>query len=111
MSAKIVQLNFNLNISGAEWKETAASLAQAFADLPGLQWKLWMLNEETGEAGGIYLFEDETARQGFLNGPLAAQVKAAPFLRDLSIKQFEVMEEVSEITRAPFRVAPARAGA
>lgn len=100
MSA-MLQLNFKLNVPASEYEQIVAPLAQAFADVPGLRWKIWLLNAEAGEAGGIYLFDTEAARQAFLEGPLAAQVKAAPFLRDLQAKLFAVMPEVTAMTRGP----------
>ncbi|MCK4725953.1 MAG: YdhR family protein [Anaerolineales bacterium] len=59
------------------------------------------MNEAEGEAGGIYLFEDEASVKAFLGGPLAAQVTGHPALSEFSVKQFDVMEKVTEITRGP----------
>ena len=36
-----------------------APLAEQYAAVPGLRWKIWIINEAEGEAGGIYLFDDE----------------------------------------------------
>lgn len=105
MPASILQLNFKLNVSAAEYERAVAPLAPAFAEVPGLKWKLWFLDAEAGEAGGLYLFEDEDARQAFLDSDLAAQVKAAPFLRELSAKPFDTMETLSRVTRAPIQAA------
>jgi hypothetical protein len=101
MSGTVLQVNFKLNVSPAEYEKTVTPMADAFAEVEGLRWKLWLLNQEEREAGGVYLFEDEPSCAAFLAGPLAAAVKSAPFLRELSIKQFEVMTEVTEITRGP----------
>lgn len=101
MSGTVLQVNFKLNVSPAEYEKTVTPMADAFAGVEGLRWKLWLLNQEESEAGGVYLFEDEPSCAAFLAGPLAAAVKSAPFLRELSIKQFEVMAEVTEITRGP----------
>ena len=59
------------------------------------------MNEAESEAGGIYLFDDEASLQAFLAGPLAAQVSSHPAISDMSAKQFEVMPEVTAITRGP----------
>jgi hypothetical protein len=101
MSGTVLQVNFKLNVSPAEYEKTVTPMADAFAEVEGLRWKLWLLNQEESEAGGVYLFEDEPSCAAFLAGPLAAAVKSAPFLRELSIKRFEVMAEVTEITRGP----------
>ncbi len=66
-----------------------------------------MLNGSQSEAGGIYLFEDEGSVQNFLEGPLAAQVTDHPALSDFSVKQFDVMEEMTTITRGPVKAAAA----
>ncbi|MDQ4076413.1 MAG: YdhR family protein [Chloroflexota bacterium] len=101
MSGRIMQLNFKFSVSGAEYEQAVGPLADQFATLPGLRWKIWMINEEEREAGGIYLFEDVASVQAFLEGPLAAQVISHPALSDFSVKQFDVMEDLTTITRGP----------
>jgi hypothetical protein len=101
MSASVLQVNFKLNVSPAEYEKIVTPMADAFADVEGLRWKVWLLNQEENEAGGIYLFEDEASRATFLAGPLTAALKSAPFVRELSVKQFDVMSEVTEITHGP----------
>jgi hypothetical protein len=97
----ILQVNFKLNVPTAEYKAICESVAHAVADVPGLQWKFWLLNEAEKEAGGIYLFKDEQSLKDYLAGPIISQVKSHPALRDLSAKQFEVMEDMTAITRGP----------
>ena len=105
MSAQLLQINFRFDLSRSEYEEAAGQLAPLFADLAGLRWKIWILNEAELEAGGIYLFKDEASVQEYLNGPLAAQVKSHPAFSDLSAKVFEVMEEATQLTRGPIQVA------
>ena len=107
MAARMVQLNFKFSVSGSEYQDAVAPLAEQFAALPGLRWKIWMINEAQSEAGGIYLFQDEAAVQSFLEGPLAAQVTSHPALSDFSVKQFDVMEEMTAVTRGPIQAATA----
>jgi len=101
MPTKILQINFRLKTSTADYQALCQSLAQTFSAVPGLCWKIWLLNEREKEAGGIYLFESGGALNDFLSGPLATQVRAHPALSDLSAKVFEVMDEVTAITRGP----------
>jgi len=103
MSGRILQLNFKFNVSRAEYQQAAASLAKEFAALSGLRWKIWIINEMQQEAGGLYMFEDEASVKSYLEGPLAAQVMSHPALSDFSAKQFEVMEDVTAITRGPVK--------
>jgi hypothetical protein len=101
MSGTVLQVNFKLNVSPAEYEKTVAPMAEAFAEVEGLRWKVWLLNQEEREAGGVYLFEDESSCAAFLAGPLTAAVKSAPFVRELSVKRFEIMTELTEVTRGP----------
>ena len=101
MSGRILQLNFKFSVSGAEYEQAVSPLASQFAALDGLRWKIWFINEAEGEAGGIYLFDDEASLTAFLEGPLAAQVTSHPALSDFSVKQFDVMEKLTAITRGP----------
>jgi hypothetical protein len=101
MSGRLLQLNFKFSVSGAEYEEAVGPLADDFAALDGLIWKVWMINEDDGEAGGIYLFEDEASVQAFLDGPLAAGVINHPALSEFSVKEFDVMAGVTKVTRGP----------
>lgn len=101
MSARLLQLNFKFSVSAAEYQAAVSALAEAFAAVSGLRWKIWILNETEQEAGGIYLFDDEASVKALLESPLAAQVTNHPALSDFSVKQFDVMEDVTAITRGP----------
>lgn len=101
MSGRIMQLNFKFSVSGSKYEQAVSPLASQIAAVAGLRWKIWMINEAEGEAGGIYLFDDEASVKAFLEGPLAAQVTSHPALSDFSVKQFDVMENVTAITRGP----------
>ena len=96
-----MQLNFKFSVSGSEYEQAVSPLASQFAAVAGLRWKIWMINEAENEAGGIYMFEDEASVNAFLKGPLAAQVTSHPALSDFSVKQFDVMENITAITRGP----------
>jgi|SRR5579862_4529181 len=97
----ILQINFNLNVPAPEYEKMCDSVAQAFADVPGLKWKIWLLNPATQEAGGIYLFDSQASLDAYLNGPMVAQIKSLPALRNISAKQFQVMADVTAITHGP----------
>ena len=101
MAGKILQINFKFKVSGAEYKQAVSPLANEFAAVAGLRWKIWIVNETEREAGGILLFNDETSVNAFLKGPLAAQVTSHPALGDFSVKQFNILEEATVITHGP----------
>jgi len=101
MSTRLLQLNFQFSVTGAEYEAAVSALAEDFAALEGLIWKIWMINEDEGEAGGIYFFDSEASVQAYLDGPLAAGVIDHPALSQFSVKQFDVMDDVTEVTRGP----------
>jgi hypothetical protein len=109
MAHQILQVNFKFNVTRAQFENAASSVAQAFADVPGCVWKVFLMNEAESEAGGIYLFADEASVENYKSSPLFASVLSNPAFSDYSVKQFEVMEEVSRITRAPLTATAAAA--
>ena len=101
MSEVMLQLNFNFSVSKEEYEQAVSPLADKFANVPGLKWKVWILNEEKSEAGGIYMFENQASVDEYLAGPLAKTVTSHPALSNFSVKQFGIMEDVTKITRGP----------
>ena len=97
----MLQLNFNFSVSKEEYEQAVSPLADKFAEVPGLKWKVWILNGEKSEAGGIYMFENQASLDEFLAGPLAKTVTSHPALSDFSVKQFGIMEDITKITRGP----------
>lgn len=105
MSDTIMQLNFKYDVSAEDYIGAVDPLAGQFAALPGLRWKIWMINEDESEAGGIYMFESPADVQAFLDSELAAAVTSHPALRDFSVKTFAVMPDQTAVTRGPVKVA------
>ncbi len=98
MSAKILQVNFKYDISKDDLLQALSPHAPAFAEVAGLRWKIWLVNEEASEAAGIYLFEDDSSLDAFLASPLAPKLEQS---RESSVKQFEVVDDLSTVTRGP----------
>ena len=109
MAHQILQVNFKFNLAREQYENTVEPLAQDFANVPGCLWKVWLMNDKDKEAGGIYLFADESSVATFKDSPLVAAVLSHPALSEHSIKQFEVLEQVSRVTRAPLGAAVATA--
>ena len=103
MSGTILQINFKFNVARADYEQAVSPLAAEYATVAGLRWKFWLINESKTEAGGIMLFDDEASAKAYLAGPLAAKVTGHPALSDFSVKEFEVMEGETTITRGPVK--------
>ncbi len=101
MSEIMLQVNFNYSVTKEEYEQAVAPLADKFANVPGLKWKIWILNSENSEAGGIYMFDSQASLDTYLSGPLAESVTTHPALSNFSIKQFTIMEDITKITRGP----------
>ena len=104
MAKTIVNVSFTLTVPPADYERAVAPLAQAIADTAGLEWKIWLVNAAEQSAGGVYLFADAVAAQAFLEGPLVAQVKAAPIVADMQARVYAVMDELTAITHGPVMV-------
>jgi hypothetical protein len=101
MSEIMLQVNFNYSVSKEEYEQAVAPLADKFAIVPGLKWKIWILNSEKSEAGGIYMFDSQASLDTYVAGPLAEAVLNHPALSNFDIKQFTIMEDVTKVTRGP----------
>jgi Putative mono-oxygenase ydhR len=97
----ILQINFKLNVAATEYRKIAESVVQPIADAPGLVWKVWLLNEQESEAGGIYLFQDEPSLAAYLSSPIIGQIKSLPQLGEISAKRFATIPELTVLTRGP----------
>ena len=93
--------NYQFSVSIEEYQQMTSLLAQAFADVEGCLWKIWLVDKEKKEAGAIYLFKDEKSLQQFKASPLVASVLSHPALSNFELRERDILEEVSEITRAP----------
>ena len=101
MSGKILQMNFTFNMSERDYERALSPLAGDIAAIPGLRWKVWLMNELEGEAGGIYLFDSKSSLDNFLAGDLASQVTSHPAFSDMTARPYEVLDGPSRTTRAP----------
>jgi hypothetical protein len=104
MSQKILQINYKFSIPSADLEQAFLPAAPIIADTPGLRWKIWLMNEADSEAGGIYLFDDQSSAQAFLAGPLMTAMGANPVVSNIGTKLFDVTEEHTAITRGPVQV-------
>ena len=98
MALKLLQMDYPFcGPWGSEMSEKYSYLAHSIAVVPGLICKVWTENPETGEAGGIYLFEDEASLDSYLAGKIE-RMKASGIER-VRARKFDVNERLTEITR------------
>lgn len=98
--AYILQVDFPYSGPwGEEMAKAMEGLAQSIAEESGLIWKIWTENPAINEAGGIYLFEDESSAEAYLVMH-SARLKAVG-IPVVNGKIFAVNEALSKIDRAP----------
>ncbi len=104
MGQKILQVNLKFKgLTGSELEQVWLPAARSLADTPGLRWKIWLMNESEHQAGGIYLFDDETSAQAFLTGSVVGALKGDPAISDVRARMFDVMEQHTAITHGPIQ--------
>ncbi|MES1159131.1 MAG: YdhR family protein [Bacteroidota bacterium] len=101
MTKKILTTKFNYRMPTGELKKIMPVAAHGFAEIPGCTWKIWLINEEHKEAGGVYLFESDMALDQFLNSHLLTSVTSNPDFSNFRADTFDVEEQPSLITRGP----------
>jgi hypothetical protein len=101
-----LHIQFDLRCTPAEYRGLADHVAGAIAAVPGLLWKIWILDEERGRGGGVYLFADRLAATAYLEGPIVSRLRANPALAGVEVRLFDVLEGPSVITRGLSPSAP-----
>jgi hypothetical protein len=83
---------------GKELTQATHELARDIANEPGLMWKVWLENRETGHAGGIYLFEHAAAAERYREKH--ERRLSAMGLSGVAVNAFSVNAELSALTLA-----------
>ena len=52
---QLLQINYKSSVARAEFEKGFDAVAAQIAQVPGLRWKIWLLNEAESRGGGIYL--------------------------------------------------------
>lgn len=101
MAQKILITKFNYNLPADEFKNLLSAVAKDFANVPGCQWKIWLIDEEKNEGGAVYLFKNEEALEIFKASALVASVVSHPALSNFEFRETDIVKGPSEITKAP----------
>jgi hypothetical protein len=100
MSPRVnVQIQFDLRCTPAEYRGMADHVAGTIAGVSGLLWKVWIIDEERGRGGGVYLFADRAAATAYLEGPIVSRLRGNPAVAGVEVRIFDVLDGPSVITR------------
>jgi hypothetical protein len=104
MYARIV--NFRLDgITPADYKAHAGAVAPVFTTWPGLLAKVWIADDDAGTYGGIYLFADRASADRSRDSDVYRSMATNPAFADLSVREFDVLDEPTTITAPVFAAA------
>ena len=84
---------------GAQMSEAMKGLAESIAHEPGLLWKIWTENRDSGEAGGIYLFKDMPSAEAYL--AMHTERLKGFGIPHVNGKIFAVNQALSQLDRGP----------
>ena len=101
MYARIVTFRLD-GLPPADYRSHAAQLAPAFLEWPGLLGKVWIADDDAGIYGGIYLFVDRASAERSTDTDIYRSMAANPAFADLSVREFEVLDEPTAITGSAF---------
>lgn len=95
---KLLQVDFSFNGPfGEEMSKGLKELAESINQESGFIWKIWTENEKEKEAGGIYLFEDESSAQSYLEMHTARLKQFG--VEEVHAKIFDVNAPLTEINK------------
>jgi hypothetical protein len=97
----LVTVQFRVALSRQELVDAWTPEAPEIARIPGLEWKIWALDEPTRRYAGVYLFSSVASAQAFLAGPVPQALRQDPHLSDVTAQAHGVLESLSRATRAP----------
>lgn len=97
MHAQVVTFGLN-GITEEQFHEASGADAPMFANLPGLLAKFWLRDPETNTYGGVYIWADQEAYEGYIKGEIFNAIKADQHLENVESRDFGVFDDLSQVT-------------
>jgi hypothetical protein len=97
----ILHLRFKLRVPPDALLTHSREAAAIIASVEGLLWKIWLLQKEEFEMGGMYLFASREAAEAYLNHPVVQAVRGNPAVVSSQSQLWDVDSSLSALTRAP----------
>ena len=99
----VLHLRFKLRVPPAVLLAQSREAATIIASVEGLIWKIWVLQEEEFEMGGVYLFANRETAEAYLNHPVTQAVRSNPAVVSTRSQLWDVERALSALTWAPLR--------
>jgi hypothetical protein len=97
----VLHLRFKLRVPPDVLLAESREAATVIASVEGLIWKIWILQQEELEVGGMYLFANRETAEAYLNGPVVQAVRSNPAVVSAETQLWDVESTLSALTRAP----------
>ncbi|SDG92245.1 Putative mono-oxygenase ydhR [Alteribacillus persepolensis] len=100
--AYVLQVDFDMEGPfGEEMAESFEGLAQSINEEDGFIWKIWTEDEETKQAGGIYLFDTKAHAKKYLDMHTARLKEFG--IEPVRAKIFQVNDALTNINHGPVK--------
>jgi Putative mono-oxygenase ydhR len=97
----VLHLRFKLQVPPEVLLAECGEAATVIASVEGLIWKIWVLQQEEYEVGGMYLFANRETAEAYLNHPVIQAVRSNPAVVSTQAELWDVESSLSALTRAP----------
>jgi hypothetical protein len=94
-----VYITFTSSATLGDLKGPFTEYANALKDRDGLVAKTWIHDGTT--LGGFHIFTDRSKAEAYLNSEMAAGLTSNPAFSNFEIRHFDILDELSAITRSP----------
>jgi len=97
----VLHLRFKVRPEPHVFLAQSREAATIIASVDGLIWKIWILQREESEVGGIYLFANRESAKAYLNSPVIQSVRSNPAVVSSQAQLWDIDSWISALTRAP----------
>ena len=97
----VLHLRFKLRVAPDVFLAKSREAATIIASVQGLIWKIWVLQQEEFEMGGVYLFASRETAKAYLNHPVSQAVRSNPAVVSSQSQLWDVESSLSALTLAP----------
>jgi hypothetical protein len=106
MHAQVITFGLK-DITEEQFKGAVSADVPVFAAMPGLLAKVWLRDPETNTYGGLYLWDNQEAYEGYIKGEVFNAIKANPHLENVESRDFGVFDDLSALTMPKLQPASA----
>jgi len=100
-SLSVLHLRFKLRVPARLVLAHSSEAARKIASVKGLIWKIWLVEHEQREVGGVYLFERREDAMDYLNHPVVHALCTNPGVIATDSQIWDVEGSLSSLTRGP----------